>query len=87
MGQTPTEHTPHCMQEEEALPAWKTYKRRMRDERSREKRSSPKRQRGNSFASTNTRQIAEKEEEMVENKQKEDCWEKAEVWCNVEMGT
>lgn len=63
MGQPQTEHTPCCMQEEEALPAWKTYKRKTRDEQSREKRSSPQRRSGNFLlAQTLCRQIAEKEE-------------------------
>lgn len=42
MGQPQTEHTTFCMLEEKPLPAWKTYKRRMKDECSREKSSTPR---------------------------------------------
>lgn len=61
MGLPQTEHTLCCMQEEEALPVWKTYKRRTRDERNREKCHSPLGQSGNFLlAQTVCRQIAGK---------------------------
>lgn len=54
MGQPQTEHTPCCMQEEEALPAWKTYKRRTRDEQ--RKTQFPQETKWEFSASTNTMQ-------------------------------
>ena len=90
MGQPQTEHTPCCMQEEEALPAWKTYKRRTRDERSREKRSSPQRRSGNFLlAQTLCRQIAEEEEgrrwQRISKKRDAGGREKGAVRCIDEM--
>lgn len=64
MGQLQTEHAPCCMQEEEPLPAWKTYKRRMKDKYSREKKkTAPPETESESSSSTNTLQTDRKKEE------------------------